>query len=403
VSRPPLEVADVFRAHAWDFIQACGGVVSFVKKKVLRALVACRTAALGGHRYACSDQCGYERYAYKPCGNRHCPKCQAAARAAWLEDRVADLLPVEYFHVVFTVPAEVAQIALQNKKVMYDILFRASAETLKQIAGDPQHLGAELGFIGLLHTWGQTLHHHPHIHYVIPGGGLSPDGATWVSCPPGFFLPVRVLSRLFRGKFLGLTRRAFDRGELSFQGCLAPLAAPKAFAAHLAPAYDTEWVVYAKPPFGGAAQVLKYLARYTHRVAISNQRLVSLRDGEVRFRWKDYAHGNRPRIMKLSAIEFIRRFLLHVLPKGYVHIRHFGFLANAVRTKKLPRCRELLEASCVPMPSLDDIVPAFAWDGPADMPGSPCPQCGKGHIVRHVLDPLLGADPCATPQGIDSS
>ncbi len=401
--RPPLEVADVFRAHARDFLRAAGSVVTFAKKKVLRALVACRTAALGGHHYVCSDACGYERFAYKPCGNRHCPKCQAAARAEWLEARVADLLPVEYFHVVFTVPAEVAEIALQNKKVMYDILFRASAETLKRIAADPQHLGAVLGFIGLLHTWGQTLHHHPHVHYVVPGGGISPDGATWISCPPGFFLPVRVLSSVFRGKFLDLTRQAFAKGELSFQGRLAPLATPKAFAAHLAPTYDTPWVVYAKPPFGGAAQVLKYLSRYTHRVAISNQRLVSLDNGEVRFRWKDYAHGNRQRIMKLSAIEFIRRFLLHVLPKGYVHIRHFGFLANSVRAKKLPRCRELLEPSRAPMPSLDDIVPAFAWDGPADTPGSSCPNCGKGHIVRHVLDPVPGVDPCSAPPGIDSS
>ena len=403
MSRPPLEVADVFRAHARDFLEASGGVVSFAQKNVVRALVACRTAVLGGHRYECSDKCGYERFAYKPCGNRHCPKCQAAARAEWLEARAQDLLPVEYFHVVFTVPEEIAEIALQNKRVMYGILFRASAETLKKIAADPQHLGAQLGFIGLLHTWGQTLHHHPHIHYVVPGGGLSSDGQTWVSCRPGFFLPVSVLGRLFRGKFLALARRAFAQGELSFQGCLTPLADPQVFAEHLAQTYDTDWVVYAKPPFGGPVQTLKYLARYTHRVAISNQRLVSLQDGKVRFRWKDYARGNRPRIMALSAIEFIRRFLLHVLPKGFVHIRHFGFLANAVRAKKLPRCRELLEATGTDTPSLADILPAFTWDPTADAPGSPCPKCGKGHIVRHVLDPVPGPDPWSRPPGIDSS
>ena len=403
MSRPPLEVADVFRAHARDFLGVSGRVVSFAKKNVLRDLVACRTAVLGGHRYTCSDECGYERYAYKPCGNRHCPKCQAAARAEWLEARARDLLPVEYFHVVFTIPPALAQIALQNKKVMYDILFKASAETLKAIAADPKHLGAELGFIGLLHTWGQPLQHHPHIHYVVPGGGLSPDGTKWVSCRPGYLLPEAVLRRLFRGKFLALTRRAFDRGELSFQGGLASLAESKDFAAHLAPTYEIEWNVYVKPPFGGPARVLKYLAGYTHRVAISNQRLLSLENGVVRFRWKDYAHGNRPRVMSLSAVEFIRRFLLHVLPKGYVHIRHFGFLANSVRGKKLSRCRELLEASCAQMPSLDDIVPAFTWDGPVDTPGSPCPKCGEGHIVRHVLDPTPGPDPWSAPAGIDSS
>ena len=403
MSRPPLEVADVLRAHARDFLGASGGLVSSARKKVLRALVACRTAALGGHRYVCSDECGYERFAYKPCGNRHCPKCQAAARAEWLEARARDLLPVEYFHVVFTLPVPLAEIALQNKQVIYDLLFRASADTLRTIAADPRQLGAQIGFLGLLHTWGQTLHHHPHIHYVIPGGGLGSDGSKWISCPPGFFLPVRLLGRLFRGKFLDLTRRAFSDGQLSFQGRLAPLADPTAFAAHLAPTYEVDWNVYAKPPFGGPAQVLKYLARYTHRVAISNHRLVSLQNGQVRFRWKDYTHGSRPRSMTLSAAEFIRRFLLHVLPKGFVHIRHFGLLANSVRAKKLPRCRELLRASDADEPSLADIVPADASDGTADAPGSLCPKCGKGHIVRHLLDPLPGLDPCSAPPGIDSS
>jgi len=396
-------VADIFRAHAWQFIQTYGSVVSSAKKKVLRALVACRTAALGGHHFTCSEECGYERFAYKPCGNRHCPKCRAAARAEWLEARIADLLPVEYFHVVFTIPAELAKIALQNKKVMYDILFRASALTLKEIASDSSHLGAVIGFIGLLHTWGQNLLHHPHVHYVIPGGGLSPDGARWVPCRPGFFLPVRVLSSLFRGKFLDLTLKAFERGELSFQGRLAPLAHPQAFAEYLAPIYDKSWVVYAKPPFGGPAQVLKYLARYTHRVAISNARLVSLQGGQVRFRWKNYARGNRQRVMALPAVEFIRRFLLHVLPKGYVHIRHFGLLGNAVRAQKLALCRTLLASQGDDMPSLEDVLPADAYDLMAEAAGSPCPRCGKGHIVSHVLDPVAGDDPCCRPRRIDSS
>jgi len=403
VPRPPLEVADVIRAHARDFVESLGGLVSSARKKVLRDLVACRTAALGGHRYVCSEDCGYEHFAYKPCGNRHCPKCQAAARAAWLEARAEDVLPVEYFHVVFTLPPALAEIAYQNKKVMYDLLFRASAETLKQIAVDPQHLGAELGFIGLLHTWGQTLQHHPHVHYVIPGGGFGPDGQTWVSCRPGFFLPVRVLGRLFRGKFLALTRRAYDRGQLSFQGWLAPLADPDAFAEHLAPTYEVDWNVYAKPPFGGPVQVLKYLARYTHRVAISNQRLAALENGEVSFRYKDYARGRRLRTLTLLAPEFIRRFLLHVLPKRFVHIRHFGFLANPVRAKRLARCRELLHDADVKTLSLDDIVPAFTWEGALDTPGSPCPNCGKGHILRDVLDPTPAPDPWNVPAGIDSS
>jgi hypothetical protein len=375
--------------------------VSAAKKTVLRALAACRTAVLGGHRYVCSHGCGYEHFAYKPCGNRHCPKCRAAASAEWVQARARDLLPVEYFHVVFTIPAALAEIALQNKKVMYDILFRASADTFKTIAADPKHLGAQVGFIGLLHTWGQTLHHHPHVHYVIPGGGLSPDRATWISCRPGFFLPVRVLGRLFRGLFLDLTRRAFARGDLSFQGRLTPLADPRAFAAHLTPNADTEWVVYAKPPFGGPTRVLKYLARYTHRVAISNHRLVSLRDGQVRFRWKDYAHHHRARIMTLSATEFIRRFLLHVLPKGFVRIRHFGYLANPVRTERLAQCRSLLGASG--QDTAADIPLAGAEGRTEDAPNSLCPACGKGHLRRHVLEPAWDADLLHPPGGLDSS
>ena len=401
--RPPIEVADVLRTHARDFLESRGGTVSPAKKKVIADLVACRTAALGGHRYVCSQSCGYEHFVYKPCGNRHCNKCRAAARVEWIEARVQDLLPVEYFHVVFTLPPALAEIALQNKKVMYGLLFKVSADTLKEVAADPRHLGAEIGFIGLLHTWGQTLQHHPHIHYVVPGGGLSPDGSTWVSCRPGFFLPVRVLSRLFRGKFLDLTRRAFEKGELTFQGDLAHLAEPGAFHAHLAPNYEIEWNVYAKEPFGGPTQVLKYLARYTHRVAISNQRLLSLENGTVRFRYKDYAHGSRPRTMALPATEFIRRFLLHVLPKGFVHIRHFGFLANAVRAQKLARCRQILQEDGTAMPQIDDIVPAFAMLQAPHEPGAPCPRCATGHLVRGTLDPVPTPQPWHRPHGIDSS
>ena len=339
MARPPLEVADIFAAHTDAFLRAHGNAASSAKRRVLRDLVLCRTAALGGHLERCdNDECGHERPAYDSCTNRHCPKCQAAARAKWLEARAADLLPVEYFHVVFTVPPAIAEIALQNKKVMYGILMRACAETLKQIAADPKHLGAKIGFLSVLHTWGQNLHHHPHVHCVVPGGGLSLDGERWVSCCPGFFLPVGVLSSVFRGKFLDLTRQAFADGKLQFQGSLAKLEDADAFAAHLKKSYVNNWVVYAKRPFGGPAQVLKYLARYTHRVAISNHRLVSLRNDQVQFRWKNYARGNRQRVMTLDAVEFIRRFLLHVLPNGFVRIRQYGLLANRCRTENLARC-----------------------------------------------------------------
>jgi len=395
-------VADIIRAHAADFLKVRGGRVSSAKKKVLHNLAVCRTAVLGGHSVECSQGCGFEKIAYNSCGNRHCPKCQAAARAAWLEARQADLLPVEYFHVVFTIPTAMAEVALQNKKVMYGILFQASARTLKKIAADPKHLGAELGFIGLLHTWGQNLQHHPHIHYVVPGGGLSADGKRWIPCKPGFFLPVRVLSRVFRGIFLDLTRKAFDKGELTFQGCLAHLQDPEAFAAHLAPAYNTDWVVYAKPPFGGPAQVLKYLARYTHRVAISNHRLLSLKDGMVSFRWKDYARGDRQKIMRLAANDFLHRFLLHVLPKGFVRIRHFGLLANPVRARKLALCRSLLGVPDKPAKD-DDAETGDVTERREYEPGSTCPDCKLGLLVRRELKPLAVAYPCFTPPDVDSS
>lgn len=378
MGRPLLEVADIFAAHARAFFEARSGVVSSAKRQVVHKLVTCRTAALGGHIEHC-DRCDYERVSYNSCRNRHCPKCQAAARAEWLEAREADLLPVEYFHVVFTVPTGIAEIALQNKKAMYGILLRASTETLQQIAADPKHLGARIGSLCVLHTWGQNLMHHPHVHCVVPGGGVSLDGDKWVSCRPGFFLPVRVLSKVFRGKFIDLTRRAFARGELSFQGALARLNNAHAFASQLEAACATDWVVYAKAPFGGPAQVLKYLARYTHRVAISNHRLVSLQNGRVKFRWKDYAHGNRQRTMTLDAREFIRRFLLHVLPKGFMRIRHFGFLANACRTEQLRHCRHLL--AC-PEPS---VVVDNANDSSADGEPRRCPACGQGYLIRREL------------------
>lgn len=383
MDRPPVEVADIFAAHADAFLKAYGEAISSAKRRLLRDLVACRTAALGGHLERCdNDECGHERPAYNSCTNRHCPKCQASARAKWLEARAADLLPVEYFHVVFTVPTPIAQISLQNKKVMYGILMQASAETLKQIAADPKHLGAKIGFLSVLHTWGQTLHHHPHVHCVVPGGGLSIDGERWVSCPRGFFLHVDVLSAVFRGKFLDMTRRAFANGELHFQGDLAKLEDADAFAAHLRKSYTTKWVVYCKPPFGGPAQVLKYLARYTHRVAISNHRLLSLRDGKVQFRWKDYAHGNRQRTMTVTAVEFIRRFLLHVLPKGFMRIRQYGLFANRCRDKNLACCRKLINAPNADSSEITDSITALAFDGQPT-----CPVCEKGTMLRVAILP----------------
>lgn len=379
--RPLLEVADVVRAHGVAFVEALGDRLSSAKTRVLRRLAACRTAELGGHVERC-DRCAHERIAYNSCRDRHCPKCQAQARAEWLDARRADLLPVEYFHVVFTVPEEVAEIALQNKKVVYGILFETSAETLQEIAADPRHLGAEIGFLSVLHTWGQTLHHHPHVHCVVPGGGLAPDGSRWVPCKPGFFLPVKVLGRVFRGKLLDRLKLAHASGELSFQGALAPLQDAGAFARRLRPLYEQNWVVYAKPPFGGPTQVLKYLARYTHRVAFSNHRLRAMKDGRVTFAYKDYAHGARPRTMTLEAGEFLRRFLLHVLPKGFTHIRHYGLLANRHRATKLDRCRYLLGQ--ITTSEWDAEVREEQLEAEQRAEGEPhlCPRCKVGRMVR---------------------
>src|SRR5580658_22079 len=337
-----LEVADIFRRHGEAYRQAHAGHLSRTQRRIMGAIEACRTARLGGHIERCAD-CGLVRIAYNSCRNRHCPKCQGPARAAWLAERQAELLPVPYFHVVFTLPPSAAEIAFQNKAAVYAILFRAAAEALSTIAADPRHLGAEIGFIGVLHTWGQNLQHHPHVHYLVPGGGLSSDGTRWVSCRPGFFLPVRVLSRLFRRLFLEKLGAAFKACDLGFFGALAGLADPAVFARRLTELRRREWVVYAKRPFAGPEAVLAYLGRYTHRVAIGNSRLVALAGGEVSFRWRDYRHHDKNKVMTLAADEFIRRFLLHALPDGFHRIRHHGFLANRRRAEKLTLCRKLLD------------------------------------------------------------
>ena len=341
--RPALEVADIFRHHGAAYRAEQAGSLSRGQRRVMSAIETCRTATLGGHVEQCED-CHEIRIAYNSCRNRHCPKCQGLARAQWLADRQAELLPVPYFHVVFTMPAPIAAVALQNKAVVYDILFKAAAETVRTIAADPKHLGAETGMIAVLHTWGQSLFHHPHVHCIVPGGGLSPEG-RWVACRPGFFLPVRVLSRLYRRLFLERLHAAFSAGALRFFGEFAGLAHCAEFAAYLRPLRRLDWVVYAKRPFGGPQQVLDYLGRYTHRVAISNSRLIELDDGRVRFRWKDYRHPDKPKMMTLAANEFIRRFLLHVLPDGFRRMRHFGFLANGHRNAKLTSIRALLDVS----------------------------------------------------------
>jgi hypothetical protein len=350
------------------------------------AIAACRTAALGGHAEYCGD-CGLVRIAYNSCRNRHCPKCQGLARAQWLAERQAELLPVPYFHVVFTVPAEIATIAFQNKATVYAILFRTAAETLRTIAADPKHLGADIGLVAVLHTWGQNLHHHPHVHCLVPGGGLSPDGMRWVACRRGFFLPVPVLSRLFRRLFLEHLQAAF--ADLSFFGELVAFADHMAFKRCLAKLRRIDWVVYAKRPFAGPAQVLAYLGSYTHRVAIANSRLVALAGGKVSFRWRDYRHHNKLKLMTLAANEFIRRFLLHTLPDGFHRIRHYGFLANGHRASKLAQCRRLLAAPAPPPPPATDYRERYR-----QLTGHSleiCPACGGrmkplGPLPRGAFD-----------------
>ncbi|WP_342241101.1 IS91 family transposase [Inquilinus sp. OTU3971] len=404
--RPALELADILRAHGEAFRRAHAGHLSLGQLKVMSAIEACRTAALGGHVARCDD-CRHLAVSYNSCRNRHCPKCQGAAARAWLAEREADLLPVPYFHVVFTLPAPLAAIAFHNKAVVYDLLFKAAAETLQTIAADPRHLGARIGLVAVLHSWGSALTHHPHVHCIVPGGGLSPDGQRWIACRPGFFLPVRVLSRLFRRLFL--EKLATAHGRLAFFGELAPLAAPDAFAAHLAPLRRAEWVVFAKPPFGGPAAVLAYLARYTHRTAIANSRLVSLDDHAVRFRWKDYRGADpatgavKLKTMSLSPDEFLRRFLLHVLPTGFHRIRHYGLLAKGSHATDLDRLRLLIaeQASDQPAAPHDD----------EREPGEPettalpaCPCCGgRMRIIERFG---CGRSPCTAaglPLGFDTS
>jgi len=373
-----LEVADVFRTYEREFLAQWGQVIGPHQRKAFEAIRDCRTAALGGHvEYVeqC-DTCGHRVNSYNSCRNRHCPKCQAMARAKWLAERETELLPVPYFHVVFTLPRQIGGLALQNAREIYCILFRAASETLLTIAADPKRLGAAIGFLAVLHTWGQNLHLHPHMHCVVPGGGISRDGDRWIGCKrESFFLPVPVLRSRFRRLFLIYLRKAFQEGRLKFHGEMAGLAQPATFEALCQQARRIKWVVFVKPPFGGPEQVLKYLARYTHRVAISNRRLLSMEDGRVMFEYKDYADGNKTKVMTLEATEFIRRFLLHILPRGFVRIRQFGFLANRARGKKLALCRVLLNAT----PPVKTAVIDQSWKVEDDR--RRCPACKIGRLV----------------------
>jgi hypothetical protein len=358
IQRPALELAEVIRRHG----HRLGDELSGEQQRILRAIACCRTAALGGHVQTC-EHCRHQRIAYNSCRNRHCPRCQASACAQWMEDRAKELLPVEYFHVVFTLPDTFNALALGNKRVVYNVLFDAAAQTLLEVAANPKHLGARVGFIAILHTWGQNLSLHPHIHCVVPGGGLSPDG-KWVACRAGFFLPVRVLSRVFRGKFIDLLKRARAAGKL------IGVEDGRAFDRMLDASVKSDWVVYAKPPFGGPAQVLKYLSRYTHRIAISNRRLISIDHDNVTFRFKDYARGNRPRTMTLDGGEFLRRFLLHAVPRGFMRLHHFGLLANRLRAKNLTTCRRLLATPAPTVAAVAGVEPLC------------CPACGRGRLMN---------------------
>jgi Putative transposase/Transposase zinc-binding domain len=378
MNQPTLEVADIIRSAGKSFIDQNRSHLSWQQLKVLHAIEHCRTAALGGHLDRCS-QCGYRAISFHSCRNRHCPKCQTNARNKWLAARCNELLGVSYFHLVFTLPRDLSALALQNKRVLYDLLLEASAATLSEVAADARHLGAHIGFLSVLHSWGQNLQHHPHVHCVVPAGGLSPDHSRWIHPQHHFFLPVRVLSRVFRGKFTAGLKRLFRHNKLGFHGSLRPLAEPRLFHDFLRRLFRQDWVVYAKPPFGGPEHVLQYLARYTHRVAISNHRLVSFTDGKVTFLWKDYAHGNKKRKMTITANEFLRRLLLHVLPRGFVRIRYFGFLSTRRRQVFIPICRKVLTDTPQPRsPTLPS---------PASVSGTwPCPRCGGAMIVVEKLN-----------------
>ena len=372
-ARPALELADVVRLHAARLPS-----LTTEQRRVLEALSACRTAALGGHMETC-DHCHHQRIAYNSCRNRHCPKCQGSACARWMEQRASELLPVEYFHVVFTLPDTFNRLALASRRVLYGILFDAVSRTLLEVAANPKRLGAKIGFIGILHTWGQNLSLHPHVHCVVPGGGLSPDGTRWIACRPGFFLPVRVLSRVFRGKFIDGIRSAFKAGKLP------SIENAAALECLLDAATTKDWVVYAKRPFGGPNAVLKYLSRYTHRIAISNRRLLAMDDQTVTFRWKDYAHGNKPKAMRLDGAEFLRRFLLHVVPRGFMRIRNFGLLANRNRNANLERCRALLMVPAEQ--SSDDQDTEAAHDECQHVHDEMCPVCKRGHMIAGAIVP----------------
>jgi hypothetical protein len=379
VSRPKLEVADIFRDHGAAWRSATAGHVSLEQLKVMSAIERCRTAALGGHVERC-EKCSHTIIAYNSCRNRHCPKCQGAAAREWLAEREAELLPVPYYHVVFTLPARIADIAYQNKAVIYNLLFKASSETMLTIAADPKHLGARIGFLSVLHTWGSAMTHHPHVHMIVPGGGFSLDGKRWISCRPRFFLAVRVLSELFRGLFLHKLSAAHRAGELQFFGKHAQLIDPEAFAGYLKPLRNTKWVVYCKRPFGGPKEVLRYLARYTHRVAISNRRLLASDERGVTFKWKDYRREGRDRyqVMTLATHEFIRRFLMHVLPAGFHRIRYYGLLASGHRAENIARARELLTPPIIPVDAIK------AANTNADQPQTPehrCPRCGGPMMI----------------------
>jgi hypothetical protein len=376
--RASIEVADIFRATGPAYRAVHAGHLSLGQLKVMSAIEHCRTAALGGHVEACED-CGQWRIAYNSCRNRHCPKCQGAAARTWLAERESDLLPVGYFHVVFTLPAEIADVAFQNKALVYDLLFKAASETMLTIAADPRHLGARIGITAVLHTWGSAMMHHPHVHMIVPGGGIAPDGSRWVSSRPGFLLPVRVLGKLFRRLFLTRLVALHEAGRLSFFGSIAHLIERRAFLRHLAAVRKTRWVVYAKAPFAGPEAVLAYLSRYTHRVAISNRRLIRFDESGVTFRYKDYRRDgvDRQQVMTLATDEFIRRFLLHVLPRGFHRIRHYGLLASSSRKTSLAHARELLA-----------VAPPVMNDPPADPDGfrPPCPCCGGRMIVIEVFE-----------------
>jgi hypothetical protein len=384
LSRPSLEVADILRGHGPAWRRANAGHVSLGQLKVMSAIETCRTAALGGHVARC-EKCQHTHIAYNSCRNRHCPKCQGAAAKEWLADREAELLPVPYYHVVFTLPAPIGDIAYHNKAVIYGILFKAAAETLIAIAAERKHLGARIGLTAVLHSWGSALTHHPHVHIIVPGGGISLDGQRWVSCRAGFFLPVRVLSRLFRRLFLEQLAAAHDAGHLRFFGDHAQLAERRAFTAYLAPSRKAEWVVYAKRPFGGPEAVLAYLSRYTHRIAIANSRLIALDDAGVTFRWKDYRAKGRERakVMTLAIDEFIRRFLIHVLPGGFHRIRHYGLFANGGRAENIARARRLLN---VPTTQSEPSDADSAGDGEPQTLSHPCPCCGGRMIVIETFE-----------------